>query len=169
MNLLVDFDQLERAIGRNGPDAARDAIGYVIKWVSSPNSKRCILHAFLLQKRLQSSNFDEIPAIHVPRTLFSAAIAWHCYVQYGRHKGTLDATAGPWKTDFPELIELDPNAQCHLSYIAGLCGNNYDKSSVQAATLCEIGYLLQRMNQWGIARKFADIVACLVGGGLEDI
>lgn len=29
MSLLVDFDQLEKAIGRDGPEAAKTAIDYV--------------------------------------------------------------------------------------------------------------------------------------------
>lgn len=168
MNLLVDFDQLERVIGRDGVEAADEAVGYIKKWISSPTSKRCVLHAFLLQKRVQCFYLNEVPALHVPRILFSAAIVWHCYIQYGPGNDVL-STSTQFDTNFPEFLILGRESQAQLSYITNLRWTNNEKSSIKAATLCEIGYLLQRMNQWGVARRFATIVACLIGGGLEEI
>ncbi|KFZ01298.1 hypothetical protein V500_00813 [Pseudogymnoascus sp. VKM F-4518 (FW-2643)] len=167
MCLLVDFDQLERAIGRDGPEAVGDALDYVSKWVSSSNSTRCVLHALLSQRCLQSFRFDKVMAIHVPRVMFSAAVAWYCYFQYGLPH---DVTPLFREVDihFPEFAVLGPTAHKHLSNIARFSWKHGDMSALKAATLCEIGDSLQRMSHWGIAGAFAKIVARLIYGGPEE-
>ena len=162
MSLLVDFDQLERAIGRDGPDAAREGLGYVSKWVTTLSASRCVLHALLLQKQFQSFRFEDTPAVHVPKALFSAAIAWSCYIQYGpknQHPGS--SIAGLDKS-LPEFSVLGRNAYEHLSYVTNLRWKKGITSSTKAATLCELGRMLERMKEWGLAGKFANIVARLV-------
>lgn len=163
MNLLVDLDQLESAIGREGPEAARDAISYVTNWASTQNSSRCMLHAFLIQKRLQSFRFNDIPAIHVPRILFSAAVAWYCYIHYGRGNDAANSSVKLFDTSLPEFRAMGSNLS-HLSYIASLSWSQGATSSIKEATLCELGGLLQRMTEWGLAGKFANIVARLIDG-----
>ncbi len=169
MTLLVDFDQLESAIGRDGLEAAQNATAYVSTWASTPNSSRCMLHAFLIQKQLQCLSFDDIPAIHVPRILFSAAIAWHCYIHYRRGNETLESSVKLFDTSMPEFSILGPISLNQLSYITSLSWNQGAKSSIKAATLCELGGLLQRMNHWGLAGKFAGIVARLIDGESEGV
>lgn len=166
MTLLVDFDKLESAIGRDGPEAAHDAITYVLSWASTPNSSRCMLHAFLIQKQLQLFRFDHVPAIHVPRIAFSTAIAWHCYINHGGDNNALESSIRLSNTGMPELKVLGPDSQSHLSYISSLRWSRGAMSSIKAATLCELGGLLRRMNEWGLAKKFAGIVACLIDGEL---
>jgi hypothetical protein len=161
MNLLVDLDQLESAIGRDGPEAAQDAISYVANWVSTLNSPRCMMHAFLLQKQVQSLRFNQIPALHVPRILFSAAIAWYCYIKYGPGNDALDASVTVFNTDLPEFRVARSNLR-QLSCITSLSWNQGALSCIKGATLCELGGLLQRMNEWGLAGTFAKIVARLI-------
>ena len=162
ITLLVDLDQLECAIGRDGPDAARDAASYVSDWVLTPNSSRCMLHAFLLQKQVQSLRFNQTPAIHVPRILFSAAIAWYCYIKHGPGNDALNAEASVFDTGVRELKAAGPKALKQLACITNLSWNQGALSCIQAATLSELGGLLQRINEWGLAGTFAKVVARLI-------
>ena len=162
MHLLVDLDQLECAIGRDGPDAAQEAISYVSDWVSTPESSRCMLHAFLLQKQVQSIRFDQTPALHIPRILFSAVIAWYCYIKYGPGNDVLDPSAAPFDTNLPEFKAAGPKAIKQLASITNLGWNQGALSCIKAATLCELGGLLQRIKEWGSAGTFAKVVAHLI-------
>ena len=169
MCLLVDFDQLECAIGRDGPEAAESGIEYISAWVSSPNSTRCALHAFLAQRQLQSLPFDSIPALHVPRILFSAGIVWYCYLQYLSAENVDTAHFANLGARFPEFGILSAPAKKHLSEITQLSWQRGSMSDVKAVTLCELGDLLQHIKHWGIARAFAKIVACLIYMDPQDI
>lgn len=161
MSSLVDFDQLECAIGRDGPEAARSANEYVSSWVLSPDSTRCVLHAFLLQKQLESVKFDQVLAIHVPRIAFAAAIAWYCYLQHGPPDGA-GILLGEMAVHFPELSELGSNTSGQLSEIPWLSCRRGTTSMIKAATLCKLGILLQRMVHWGISERFAELLAQLI-------
>ena len=168
MCLLVDFDQLERAVGRDGPEVAAAAIEYVMHWISTPNSTRCVLHAFLLQRKLQSLAFDTVPAIHVPRALFSAALAWYCYLQYGPAEDVVPPVPTSIRTLFPEFDVLGPPAHKHLDDITQHPWKHGKMSAVKALTLCGLGDSLSRIGYWGIAVSFARIVACLIYGGPQE-
>ena len=161
MNLLVDLDQLESAIGRDGPEAAQDSMSYVSDWISTPNSSRCMLHAFLIQKQVQSFRFDQVPALHVPRILFSTAVAWYCYIKYGPGNDALDSSVTVFDTSYPEFRAVTSSIR-QLSSITSLSWKPGDLSSIKAATLCELGGLLRRMNEWGLAGSFEKVVARLV-------
>lgn len=161
MNLLVDLDQLESSIGRDGPEAAQDSISYVLNWVSTPNSSRCMLHAFLIQKQVQSFRFDQVPALHVPSILFSAAVAWYCYIKYVPGNDALDSSVTVFDTSYPEFKAVTSSIR-QLSSITSLSWKPGALSSIKAATLCELGGLLQRMNEWGLSGSFEKVVARLV-------
>jgi len=168
MCLLVDFDQLERAIGRDGPEAAEVAIGYVLEWVSSPNSTRCALHAFLAQQQLQGLPFGSVPAIHVPRILFSAAVSWYCYLQYGPAENVVMNVIENLGVHFPEFGILSQPADKQLSEITLLSWKRGNVSDLKAITLCQLGDSLQQIKHWGIAKEFAKIVACLIYHNPQD-
>jgi len=138
MSLLVDFDQLEQAIGRDGPEAAKTAIDYVSTWVLSQNSTRCVLHALIPQKKCQSLRFDKVHALHVPRTLVCAAVAWYCYLQYGPTESATILFQNP-PSHFPEMDILSPSSQRHISEITRLSWRHGEMSAVKAMKLCEIG------------------------------
>ena len=169
MCLLVDFDQLERAIGRDGPESAESAMDYISDWVASPNSTRCALHAFLAQRQLQSLPFDSVPAIHVPRILFSAAVAWYCYLQYGSADNDAMTLFDNVSLHFPEFGILNPPAEKRLFEITRLSWKKGCMSEVKAVTLCQLGDTLQHIKHWGIARPFAKIVACLIYRDPQDV
>jgi len=161
MSLLVDFDQLERAIGRDGQATTKSANEYVSSWILSPDSTRCVLHAILLQRQLESFKFDQVLAIYVPRITFAAAIAWHCYLQHGP-ADNVTSLLGQMHVHFPEFIGLGLETYKQLSDITSLSWKHGDTSMIRAATLCKFGILLQRMVHWGIAGRFAELVALLI-------
>lgn len=164
MSLLADMDKLECVIGRDSPEDAMEATPYVFAWASTPDASRCVMHAFLLQRNVQSLRFGDIPAIHVPRIMFSTAIVWHCYITYGPGNNPLDSSMSLFDTSLPELRVMGTSNLSQLSSISNLTWNRGATSSIKAATLCELGGQLQRMNEWGLAGKFASVVARLIDG-----
>lgn len=136
MALLVDLDQLESAIGRDGPEAARDALPYVTNWATTPSASRCMLHAYLMQKQFQSFRFKAIPAIHAPRILFSAAIAWYCYIQYGQGHDAVNPSVDLFDASLPEFRVISSSIG-HLSHITSLSWSQGTTTSIKMATLCE--------------------------------
>ncbi len=168
MCLLVDFDQLERAIGRDGPEAAEAALCYISEWVSSPNSIRCALHAFLAQQQLQALPFGNVPAIHVPRILFSSAVSWYCYLQYRSAENVATSVIENLSVHFPEFGILSQPADKRLSEISRPSWKKGNMSDLKAVTLCQLGDSLQQIKHWGIAKEFAKIVACLIYHNPQD-
>ena len=86
MNLLVNFNILERVIGRDGLDTTStdpDYV-YVMQWAVSTEAQRCIMHAHALQSALGTMRLDTEPAIHIPHCLFLAGIASYCYTRFCR-------------------------------------------------------------------------------------
>ncbi|KAH7348902.1 hypothetical protein BKA65DRAFT_397962 [Rhexocercosporidium sp. MPI-PUGE-AT-0058] len=164
MNLLVDFDRLESAIGRDGPGETQESLEYVSSWASTPAASRCMMHAFLLQKRLEALRFNETAAIHVPRILFSAALASYCYIHYGPgNDGDSHPSASRFDMSHPEF-QLLGSYIGHLSRLTRLTWSRAITSSITAATLCEINGFLQRVNEWGLAGRFRNIIARLIDG-----
>lgn len=162
MSLLVDFDQIERAIGRDGAEGATSATAYVSQWISTPNSTRCVLHAFLSLRQLRSLPYDHVAAIHVPRVLFSAAIAWYCYLRNNPAGNVARELFQELNTHFPEFGILGPTAGKQLSEIANMNWNRGSLLNLKVVTLCELGEALKRMKHWGIAGACSKIVACLI-------
>lgn len=163
MNLLVDLDKLESAIGRDGPDRGYQALEYVTTWASTKVAGRCMMHAFMLQKRLEASKFDGTPAIHVPRITFAAAIVSYIFVTYGPGNDPQNGLSNLFDTTAPEFRVLGADVK-QLAYISRLTWNRNEASSVTAATLCVLNGLLERMSVWGLAGRFADILAHLIDG-----
>jgi hypothetical protein len=81
INLLVDVNCLERAVGREGAEnaSAESDYAYTRKWATSVDAQRCVFHAYALQKIISSMPLDVEPAIHVPHCMFVAGvIAYAC-------------------------------------------------------------------------------------------
>ncbi|PVH73612.1 hypothetical protein DL98DRAFT_606979, partial [Cadophora sp. DSE1049] len=163
MNLLVDLDKIESSIGRDGPERGYQALEYVTTWASTKDAARCMMHAFMLQKRLEALKFDDSPAIHVPRITFAAAIVSYCFITYGPGNDPQNGPSNLFDTTAPEVRVLGVDIK-QLAYISRLTWNRNAASSVTAATLCVLNGLLERMNVWGLASRFADIVARLIDG-----
>jgi hypothetical protein len=84
MELVTDFDILERAVGKDGPDSptAEHDLAYARQWANSKEAQRCILHAHSLLYSLGAMRLDAEPAIHIPHCLFLAGIASYSYTKF---------------------------------------------------------------------------------------
>ena len=160
MSLCVDFDLLERAVGRDGPVLDGDDMGSIVEWAASPPAKRCIIHASLIQKKLEALSIGFEPAIHVPRAMFLAAVSWYCYTRYGPDGGPNDIlTHGPF--NFPEMALLEVNPAMLLFEANGFKLGK--PAAIEASgALCGLTDLLQRIGHWEIARKFGSILGALI-------
>ena len=164
MSLCVDFDCLEKAIGKKGAEVASSQGNYVNEWFQSNASKRCLIHAFLIQRELENTSLRRVLAIHVPRCVFSAAVAWSVYFDYVSR----NALAGNPAEDvgFPEFRLIDVHFSNYWDNIMGMRKGN--TSSIKGATLCKLADILRRTYYWGIAQKFGLILAPLIHGGADE-
>jgi hypothetical protein len=163
MSLLVDFDELERAIGRDGSSDAAHAMLYAGPWATSIEAKRCVIHASLIHRQIGSMRVDSEPAIHVPRCMFLAAIAWYCYIQFGKEGSPPVPTEEIF--DFPEVKILSINPFQHLFEASGF--KKAKPTVVEASPLCGLTDMLHRLGHWDIARRFARILGLLIHGDTD--
>lgn len=164
MSIFVDLERLERAIGKDGPTVAAKEVTYCMQWFSSVNSRRCLLHAFLLQKQLESISLYQVLAIHVPRCLFAAAIVWFIYLESAQENLEIPPQEN---LDFPEMQIVGVDPSYHLVEGIGLQAGN--AAVVKENTLCVLANTLRRTSHWGISQKFASIVGHLIHGKVFDI
>lgn len=190
MNLLVDFDILERALGRDGTQNESDT-AYATEWALSSSARRCILHAHALQNALGTMQLDSEPAIHVPHCLFLAGIASYCYTRFRRR--SWQPTSGPngvfpsngdHDLEFPEFSLRGAQIATHLfgspaaSGAEVQCRTDDNRAPqprarsvvpVGAGLLCTVTDMLQRIGHWGVARKFAATLDTLVHVDVDEV
>ncbi|KAH8698713.1 hypothetical protein BGW36DRAFT_426405 [Talaromyces proteolyticus] len=165
MSLLAEFHGLELAIGQEGPSAAALSMPVAVvipRWSVATDAQRCLLHALLLQKRLESVPMGRAKAIHVPRCLFAAAVAWAGYLACS----SSNAIQGPlWSSVEPliswpeiQLLASDVDLDC-LQTFGSRTGN---LAFVKANTLCILVDLLRQLGCWGIAQKFTHALEPLI-------
>lgn len=108
ISLHADLNVMEQAVGREGTNLSPHLLSYIQAWISSPESKRCLLHALCIQGLVAATTLNSTIAIHTPRTLFAAALCWHCYIVYSSWSQAvlnLDAS-GLWDEMSDYLITL---------------------------------------------------------------
>ena len=151
MMLLVDFNELERAIGRDGPQEAVAGMDYVRRWSSGTEARRCIIHASLIHRLTGSLRLDAEPALHVPRAIFSAALAWYCYIAIGQTEpNQARETQIPFDAAEVRLFNINPSQ--HLS-----------EATMSSSLVGLIDYL-PRIGHWGISKRLARMLKLLVHG-----
>jgi hypothetical protein len=164
MSNFVDFDRLEMAVGKRGAGAAASCTDYISQWSASTDSKRCLIHAFLLQKELENMPLRRVLAIHAPRCLFSAAIAWSAYL---RSVSNTPLNPPPTEnSDFPELRLLGVNFSHYWCHVIGVHKDNL--STVKGTTLCRLADMLRETHHWEIAQRLSRILAPLIHGGVDE-
>ncbi|KAJ9603785.1 hypothetical protein H2200_011971 [Cladophialophora chaetospira] len=182
MSLSTNLNLLESASGREGSEVATAAREYVLSWSASPDSKRCLLHALLLQNLIVRTNIGALVAIHTPRVLFSAALCWYCYILYSQDGSSGTASAAPSDGLLEPLNSL-PEIQLLRGGTAQSSGNFYpifdetlaglrrilaaNPAEMKASTLCVIESILRRLGTGGISICFADIIQVFISGTAE--
>lgn len=159
MSICADFDLLERAIGRDGGTLSAEDQVLVTTWANSIDAQRCVIHGTIIQKKLENLPIGFEPAIHVPRAIFRAGIAWFCYTRFGTEVGG-QHTIIPEHLDFPEFKIVGVNPATLLFQANGY---KHGPSATEInAALCGLTDLLRRIGHWEIARRFAAILAALL-------
>lgn len=160
MSLCADFDLLERAIGRDGGTLSNEDQLAVTAWANSKQAQRCVIHGTIIQKKLENLPLGFEPAIHVPRAMFRAGIAWFCYTRFGiRADG--DRTIVPDNLDYAEFKLVGVNPAVLLFQANGYKHGRPSAMEINAA-LCGLTDLLRRIGHWEIARRFAAILGALL-------
>jgi hypothetical protein len=160
MSMCADFDLLERAIGRDGGNLSSEDQLAVVTWANSSQAKRCVIHGTIIQKRLENLPLGSEPAIHVPRAMFKAGIAWYCYSRFGS-RGEAQSDLGQENLDFPEFKLFGVNPAVLLFQANGYKHGGPSSTEINAA-LCGLTDLLRRIGHWEIARRFAAILGALL-------
>lgn len=187
LNLLTDFDVLERAVGRDGlpkdglPGLVESDIDYAKKWAASLSAPRTILHVVAIQRALGSVRLGDESPIHVPHCLFIAGISCYCFTLFRQDTSNRTfpnaipdntATISLSDLDFPELVHFQAQIPSDLldSLISHNCralSNQHHNNHpipvlpVGVKLLLSLADTLQRIGHWGIARKFALVLATL--------
>lgn len=164
MSNHVDLNRLELAVGKQGPAEASMQASYVHEWATSVDARRCVMHAFLLQKALDGLHSRRVVAMHVPRSLFSAAIVWSTYLDslFGLPPSSIIEAP----SNFEELKVIGIDFTHQWQNVIGF--RNSSLSTVKASTLCTLADMLKQIGYWEIARKFSSILAPLIHGRTDD-
>ena len=163
-SLYVDYNLLERAIGRDGPEEAEACLDVVKEWATSTGAERCILHILLMERRLEDMRITAEPAVHVPRALFLGAITIYCYSRFAvgvEHRSRRSQS----HLDFAEIKMLGTHP---FPYLPDTNSSRPGKLSLfDSSALCRLTDHLQRVGHWEIARKFALILEALIHSDIE--
>jgi hypothetical protein len=198
INLLVDVNRLERAVGREGAEnaSAESDYAYAKKWASSTEAKRCIFHAYALQRTVGAMPLDVEPAIHVPHCMFVAAVTTYACNAFRRPTWKQKYIPNspipvPVNTEFPEFIlrgipvsRLLRGLPSHPSSPASQPSDHggLDQRTPELHTQAHSGRyvpfggsllrlitdLLCRSGHWGIARKYLETIETLVAADVDE-
>ncbi len=181
MTLSADIDLLEEAIGRDGAMIPASRPDQIRTWTSSPESKRCLFHALLLQNLINQTTVDSSVAIFTPRLLFSAAVCWHCFNLYlPWSTASLDSGASLLLEAASEYLMALPEIQLLKQDRTTTGTNLLDKSMSdlkrilgtppsgrKVSTLCVLESALRRLGTSGISQRFADLVQAFITGSVQ--
>jgi hypothetical protein len=183
MNLLTNFDKLERALGREGSGAHSTGknISYATTWAASTSADRCILHAQVIQQTLSDMRLNADPAIHIPHCAFIAGIACYSAMRFRRPAMRIGfATPCPpviprSPSEFPEFNVRGRFTKDHLSSAAPVLfentigelfmrtiGEPREAHRVGADIYRQCIDVLLRMGHCGNARKYGATLVAII-------
>lgn len=144
VSMYTNLNLLEKAIGRDGADTAVLIKPQVQQWAVSEDSVRSVIHCSIIQKYLEILPVEQEPAIHLPRSIFQAAIVWYSYMIFK------SPVPKPLKSsyNFPELLSLGINCNSHL--------RNIDKEG-----FIKFISLFKRLGPWRITKNYESILTTL--------
>jgi hypothetical protein len=147
------FDLLERVIGREGPSIRDGDLARIRSWVAELEGQRCVIHAMLIYKRLQTLPISAEPAIHVPRALFYAGLVIYCHAKFRSTEAPLG------DIDIPELrsSNLGRESAENAAEPPTASLRQFDSS-----ILYNVADLLRRQGHWELSRRFASILEALI-------
>ncbi|KAL6792662.1 hypothetical protein J3E68DRAFT_377410 [Trichoderma sp. SZMC 28012] len=155
MSLYVCFDLLERVIGREGSSMRDGDLARIRDWTARVEGQRCVIHAMLIYKRLQTLPIIAEPAIHVPKALFYAGLVVYCYAKFRPN----DAPHGD--VDIPELRSSD-FGRLSMHTQTSTEPPTASLRQFDPSTLYNITDLLRRQGHWELSRRFSSILEALI-------
>lgn len=183
ITLHADINALECAAGREGYDAVQKYTPYARSWVRSPDAKRCLLHALLIQKNFESLSAGAEPAIYVPMCLYYCGLVWACFMCFGGdalNEHESEAGNGDGENENQsrsphgqhDVITIGPteNLQFAELRLPGVDGigvfleqmGGLQPRRLAMGSLFRIIDLLQRISHWKIAQSLAATLLVLV-------
>ncbi|KAJ1325494.1 DNA binding [Microdochium nivale] len=163
MCLYVNFDQLERAFGRDGARAAEQAhLELRQGWVTTSEARCAFLHALLVLRHMESLPSGAEPAIHAPKVLLYAALVLHYYHSHYCSALGLRPAADTWEPLHGETLR--PEFQVEPRSPAGAYRLSWPAlfARVDSSMLCSAVDLLRRLGRWEIALRYAATLENLV-------
>ncbi|GAT29920.1 similar to An03g06400 [Aspergillus luchuensis] len=160
LSSLVDFDRLELAVGREGHEESQRHVCYARAWANSRDGCRCVVHAVLTFRCLESMPRAKEPPIHAPRSLHRAILVLYCYLQFKDIAYHTDVTQNVF--DFPELKHAGINCERILAEVNG--PGMWGPKPMHSSMLCHCIDLLRRLGHWGLARQQAAMWEVVVYG-----
>lgn len=153
--LYSNLDILERACGRDGPEAAQEAIGYARKWANSREATRSLIHAVCIRKHFESMSIGSECPLQIPTCLYHCGIIWFCFGHFE------DSSHGAlMERNFPELD------------MAGVNVGEIDAAELQNSRIEQkaanqvfgIVGLLQSIRHWKLSLSLASTLLALIEG-----
>ena len=153
--LSSNLDALERACGRDGPEEAREAIGYARQWANSQQATRSLIHAIRIIKHFESMSIGSKCPLQIPTCLYHCGIIWFCFGHFGdSNNGSL------MECSFPEL-DL---AGMHLGEMDVAELRNSQAERKAANQVLSIVGLLQSMRHRGLSLSLASTLVAIIEG-----
>ncbi|GIJ90997.1 hypothetical protein Asppvi_009962 [Aspergillus pseudoviridinutans] len=151
--LYSNLDVLERACGRDGPEAAQEAIGYARTWANSLEATRSLVHAVCVRNYFESMPIGSECPLHIPTCLYHCGIIWFCFGHFGDISNRLTI-----ERNFPELDLVGMN-------VDEINATELRNSRVQrnaANQVFRIVGLLQSIRHWKLSLSLASTLLALI-------
>lgn len=154
IQLHVDFDTLEIALGRDGYEASCKALPHVQQWVVSLDARRCMLHTILIQNLFGSLPVGGESAIYIPLCLYHCGIIMACHWFFGDRNKV--------KVNIEEVDYLD-----FVEFQLGGGEDSLKRASSESKSLAinpvfRFAGLLYRIGHWRLAHSLAASLLALV-------
>lgn len=151
--LHSDLDVLERACGRDGPEAAQESIGYAQKWANSQEATRSLIHAVCIRKHFESMSIGSECPLQIPTCLYHCGIIWFCFGHFE------DSSNGAFmERKFPELDLAGVN----VGEIDAAELKNSQIERKAAKQVFGIVGLLQSIRHWKLSLSLASTLLALM-------
>lgn len=158
MTVLADFNLLEKAVGRDGSCLTQPEEAAFEKWTTSEESRICIKHALMIQRRMEATNATCEPALHGPRALFWAGLVIFCHIR-ARTYNDESARRAEVESSLSDDSGNDADSCSYLG-LSELDAVIVDSPSLKMS-LFTLADMLRTLGHWGLARRFADILTVL--------
>ncbi|KAJ6043211.1 uncharacterized protein N7446_001406 [Penicillium canescens] len=153
--LYSDIGALERACGRDGPEAAREAIGYAREWANSQDAIRSLIHAVCIRKHFESMSIGSECPLQIPTCLYHCGIIWFCFGHIGN-----SSNGAIMERNFPEL-DL---AGVHVGELGAAELRNTQVERKAANQVFGIIGLLKSIRYWKLSLSLASALLALIEG-----